>query len=103
MSSAPPGCVVASLRRGRESLIPRGATLLHAGDVLVVTVDSPESEQAVRKMVSVARNGRKIVPKALTLHGVYAERSECVQGMPSGRSLLRHHFPFHHRDIGAGL
>jgi CIC family chloride channel protein len=48
----PPGCVVASLRRGRESLVPRGATLLHAGDVLVVTVDSPESERAVRAVVS---------------------------------------------------
>jgi hypothetical protein len=33
------------------------AALRRAGDVLVVTVDSPESEQAVRKVVSVARNG----------------------------------------------
>jgi len=55
--SLPPGCVVASLRRGRETIVPRGPTLLRAGDVLVVTVDSPESEQAVRKVVSPAGNG----------------------------------------------
>ncbi len=50
--SLPAGCVVASLRRSHEVIVLRGTTLLRAGDVLVVTVDSPESEQAVRRAVN---------------------------------------------------
>ncbi len=49
--SLPPGCVVASLRRGREVIVPRGRTMLHAGDVLIVTVEGGEGEEAIRRLV----------------------------------------------------
>ena len=37
----PRDCVVASVRRGRTLIIPRGATELRAGDVLTVVADAP--------------------------------------------------------------
>jgi len=46
----PRGCVVASLRRGRKMLVPRGGTLLQAGDVLVV-VSEPATKAAVLQLV----------------------------------------------------
>ncbi len=49
--SLPPGCVVASLRRGRKVIVPRGRTMLHAGDMLIVTVEGGEGEEAIRRLV----------------------------------------------------
>ncbi len=37
--SWPQDCVIASLRRGRQVIIPHGDTLLKAGDVLVAVID----------------------------------------------------------------
>lgn len=44
----PPGCVLVSLRRGRQMLIPRGETLLRGGDVLVVVTESAAHEHLLR-------------------------------------------------------
>ena len=38
-------CVIASLRRGRQVLIPRGSTILKAGDILVVIAGEKEQAQ----------------------------------------------------------
>lgn len=46
----PQGCIIASLRRGREILIPRGDTILKAGDVLAV-VATPESKDKMLKLI----------------------------------------------------
>ncbi len=45
----PAGCLIASLRRGRLLVIPRGDTTLMAGDVLLVVAEAKNSDQ-VRKM-----------------------------------------------------
>jgi chloride channel protein, CIC family len=39
-------CVVATLRRGRQSIIPHGDTVLHAGDVLTVVLEGDAGEIA---------------------------------------------------------
>jgi len=46
----PRGCVIASLRRGRKTLIPRGDTILLAGDVLAV-VSEPATKKDVITLV----------------------------------------------------
>ncbi|MEZ0397392.1 MAG: chloride channel protein [Anaerolineales bacterium] len=53
----PPGCVIASLRRGRRVLVPRGDTPLRAGDVLVVTLDSATGEQGREELLRVIGGG----------------------------------------------
>lgn len=40
----PPECVIATLRRGRQVLIPHGNTILKPGDVLVVVTEGKASE-----------------------------------------------------------
>jgi CIC family chloride channel protein len=45
----PRDCVLATLRRGRQVLIPRGDTLLQANDVLVVVAEG-EAREAVRRL-----------------------------------------------------
>lgn len=47
----PTDCLVASLRRGRRLMIPRGDTVIRAGDVLVVVADEPARAQ-VQKLCS---------------------------------------------------
>lgn len=47
----PRDCVVASIRRGRQMLIPHGDTTLHSGDVLVVVAEG-EALEAVRRLCS---------------------------------------------------
>jgi CIC family chloride channel protein len=44
----PSESLLASLRRGRQMLIPRGETRLHAGDVLVAVVESQASTEMRR-------------------------------------------------------
>ncbi len=39
----PHDCVIATLRRGRRRVIPRGDTLLQAGDVLAVVAEDDAS------------------------------------------------------------
>lgn len=51
----PPGCVIASLRRGGRVFVPRGATLLRAGDVLVVTVEGRERQAVLEQLEKVTR------------------------------------------------
>ncbi len=46
----PQGCIIASLRRGREMLIPRGDTILKAGDALAV-VATPEGKDKMLKLI----------------------------------------------------
>lgn len=46
----PRGCVIASLRRGRKTLIPRGDTILLAGDALTVVAE-PDMKDAVKRLV----------------------------------------------------
>jgi CPA1 family monovalent cation:H+ antiporter len=45
----PPSCLIASLRRNYNVIVPRGETILRAGDVLVV-VANPAGLEAVRSM-----------------------------------------------------
>lgn len=45
----PSNCVVATIRRGRQTLIPRGDTTLRAGDVLL-TVLGEEGHEALRQL-----------------------------------------------------
>jgi CIC family chloride channel protein len=45
----PPEVVVATIRRGRRLLVPRGSTTLEAGDVLAVLGD-PQSVEALRRL-----------------------------------------------------
>ncbi len=45
----PRDCVLASLRRGRQMLLPRGSTVLRAGDVLVAVAEGP-ARQAMRAL-----------------------------------------------------
>ena len=47
--SWPRDSVIATLRRGRQALIPNGDTLLKAGDVLVVAAEG-EAREAVRNL-----------------------------------------------------
>jgi CIC family chloride channel protein len=49
----PRECVIASLRRGRQVMIPRGDTILRPGDVLVVVAEG-EARETARKLTSVA-------------------------------------------------
>ena len=44
----PQGCLVASLRRGGEVLIPHGETVLYEGDVLVVVAQAAELQDVLR-------------------------------------------------------
>ena len=46
--SWPHDCVIASLRRGREVIIPRGDTLLKEGDVLVAVIDDKIRDEVIR-------------------------------------------------------
>ncbi|MGC8856705.1 MAG: chloride channel protein [Anaerolineae bacterium] len=46
----PAGCVIASLRRGGRVFVPRGGTVLRAGDVLVVTVDGRERQAMLEQL-----------------------------------------------------
>lgn len=46
--SWPRECVLASVRRGRQTLIPHGDTVLRAGDVLVAVVEGEAREQVHR-------------------------------------------------------
>lgn len=41
-------CVIASLRRGREVVIPHGDTLLKTGDVLVAVIDEKVRDEVIR-------------------------------------------------------
>jgi monovalent cation:H+ antiporter, CPA1 family len=50
----PPDCLVASLRRDYQVVVPRGDTVLHAGDVLVV-VASRAACEVVRRMCQAER------------------------------------------------
>ena len=45
----PHDCVVATIRRGGEVLIPNGDTIIEAGDRLVVVVE-PDGAEQVRRM-----------------------------------------------------
>lgn len=47
----PRDCVLATLRRGRQVLIPRGGTVLRAGDVLVIVIEG-EAKDRVRQLCS---------------------------------------------------
>ncbi|MFN4294950.1 MAG: chloride channel protein [Thermoflexales bacterium] len=51
----PPGCVIASLRRGGQVTVPRGATQLHAGDVLTLTVERAAQVEALRALIETPR------------------------------------------------
>ncbi|BCX05877.1 MAG: chloride channel protein [Candidatus Roseilinea sp.] len=51
----PTGCVIASLRRGGRVFVPRGGTVLHAGDVLVVTVDGRARERLLEQLQQMTR------------------------------------------------
>ena len=44
----PRGCVIASVRRGRQVFIPRGETVLHAGDMLVVVAEGAARDEMAR-------------------------------------------------------
>ena len=46
----PPGCVVASIRRGHKVVIPQGNTGLRAGDLLIVVIE-PEHEPELFKLI----------------------------------------------------
>lgn len=46
----PRGCLIASLRRGRKTLVPRGDTILLAGDALAIVCE-PEMKNAVTTRV----------------------------------------------------
>ena len=46
----PQGCIIASLRRGRETLIPRGDTILKAKDVLTI-VATPGNKDKILKLI----------------------------------------------------
>lgn len=50
----PHECVIASVRRGSQVIIPHGNTVLQTGDILVVVADG-ESEEAVRRLCQVQR------------------------------------------------
>jgi len=50
----PRDCVLATLRRGRQVLLPRGDTVLKAGDVLVIVVEG-ETKDMVRQLCSKRR------------------------------------------------
>ena len=52
----PRDCVLASLRRGSQTLIPHGDTVLRAGDVLVAVVEG-EAHAEVQRLCSAARRG----------------------------------------------
>ncbi len=47
----PRDCVIASIRRGHQMLIPHGDTVLHSGDVLVVVAEG-EALEALRRLCS---------------------------------------------------
>jgi len=51
----PPNCLIASLRRNYKVIVPRGDTLIHAGDVLVV-VANPAGLEKVRRMCQAGGN-----------------------------------------------
>lgn len=53
----PPGCVIASLRRGGHISVPRGGTQLKAGDVLAVTVERSAQVDALRELIEKPREG----------------------------------------------
>ena len=44
----PRDCVIASVRRGSRLFIPRGGTILNAGDVLVFVAEGPAREEVIR-------------------------------------------------------
>jgi len=44
----PRGCVIASVRRGGQVFIPRGETLLRAGDVLVVVAEGAARNEVIK-------------------------------------------------------
>ena len=46
----PQGCIIASLRRGRETLIPRGDTVLKAKDVLTI-VATPGNKDKILRLI----------------------------------------------------
>lgn len=46
----PPGCVIASIRRGNKVIIPQGNTGLHAGDLLIVVIE-PEHEPELFELI----------------------------------------------------
>ena len=49
----PEGCLVAMIRRGRESIVPQGATVLAAGDRLTL-IGRPDAISALRQRWSAA-------------------------------------------------
>jgi Trk K+ transport system NAD-binding subunit len=51
----PPNCLIASLRRNYKVIVPRGDTLLHTGDILVV-VANPSGLEIVRRMCQAGRD-----------------------------------------------
>lgn len=53
----PPGCVIASLRRGGQVSVPRGATQLRAGDVLTLTLERSAQADTLRKLMETPREG----------------------------------------------
>jgi len=44
----PAECVIASVRRGRKVFIPRGDTVIHPGDILVIVAQGKSREAAIR-------------------------------------------------------
>ncbi|MFN3742057.1 MAG: chloride channel protein [Anaerolineales bacterium] len=53
----PPGCVIASLRRGGQVSVPRGGTQLQAGDVLTLTLERATQLEALRALIETPREG----------------------------------------------
>lgn len=47
----PPGTIIVTIQRGERALIPRGDTVLQAGDTLNLMVDRPETAEQVRALL----------------------------------------------------
>jgi len=55
--SIPPQCIIALIRRGRETIVPRGNTVLLAGDHVVAVVDNHQAETALRRCLTQGGKG----------------------------------------------
>lgn len=64
----PVGTIIVSIQRGGRALIPRGDTLLEAGDTLVLAVERPEVAERVRALLI---DGRGLPRGHDTRHGEY--------------------------------
>ncbi len=102
----PPGTIIATIQREQQSIVPRGETMLQAGDRLVLMVDRPETGDQVRDLLlrgkGIPRGGQEtryneyVLPPGAPVVGrriadlQLPQQSLLVNVQRGGRTLVAH-------------